>query len=203
MNLKKTYNKIAKDWHLNHKNNDWWTEEADKFVSLLNLGDSVLDVGCGAGIHSKYLIQKGLRVTGIDFSEKMIEIAKREVPEAEFQVLDLADVNELDGFFEGIYMPAVLLHVPKAEVQKKIENIAEKLKASGYFYIAVKEKQPGVKEEETKNEDDYGYPYQRFFSYFTIDEIRNYFTKAGLIVVYENVLPVGKTNWVQVVAQKQ
>ena len=89
MNLKETYDKIAEDWHSDHKKDDWWIEGTDKFISYLSKGDLVLDVGCAGGIKSKYLMQKGLNVVGIDFSEKMIEIAKREFPNGEFLVKDL------------------------------------------------------------------------------------------------------------------
>ncbi|MGV6831015.1 MAG: class I SAM-dependent methyltransferase [bacterium] len=37
----------------------------------------VLDVGCGAGSHSLYLEQKGLRVKSIDISPKAIEVCKQ------------------------------------------------------------------------------------------------------------------------------
>lgn len=202
MDLKETYNKIAEEWHQDHQQDDWWVEGTDAFVSLLKSGSSVLDVGCGAGTKSKYLTSKGLNVTGVDFSENMIEIAKREVSEVKFQVLDLADVHTLHELFDGIFMQAVLLHVPKAEAQKQIAQIATRLKDGGYFYVAVKEKWADSPEEEIKTEDDYGYPYQRFFSYFSLDEIRGYFTNSGLKVVYKNISSAGKTNWIQVIAQK-
>lgn len=75
MNLKETYNKIADDWFKDHKVDDWWVEGTDQFISLLKPGASVLDVGCGAGLKSKYLSEKGLQVVGIDFSDKFIERA--------------------------------------------------------------------------------------------------------------------------------
>ncbi len=78
MDLKDTYNKIAEDWHKDHTQDDWWVDGTLKFISLVGVGKEVLDVGCGAGTKSKFLKENGLSVTGIDFSEKMIEIAKRE-----------------------------------------------------------------------------------------------------------------------------
>jgi SAM-dependent methyltransferase len=179
MNLKETYNKIAEEWHEDHQDDSWWIGGTDKFISLLNPKDSVLDVGCGAGTKSAYLIEKGLQVTGIDFSEKMIDIARHQVQKAKFQVLDLANIDELADSFDGIFMQAVLLHVPKAEAEERIKNIAKKLMNGGYFYIAVKEKWPDQVEEETKIENDYGYEYERFFSYFTLGEIRKYFIDSG------------------------
>src|SRR3989338_6066638 len=150
MNLRETYNRIAEEWHKDHQQEDWWVEGTDKFISLLKPGDSVLDVGCGGGTKYAYLVKKGLRVVGIDFSEKMIEIAKREVPEGTFLVLDLGDVDKLDYLFDGIFMQAALLHVPKKEVIGKLEKLTKKLKVGGYLYVGVKERKPeGLISEDT------------------------------------------------------
>src|SRR3989338_637976 len=202
MNLRETYNRIAEEWHKDHQQEDWWVEGTDKFISFLKPGDSVLDVGCGGGTKYAYLVKKGLRVVGIDFSEKMIEIAKREVPEGTFLVLDLGDVDKLDYLFDGIFMQAALLHVPKKEVIGKLEKLTKKLKVGGYLYVGVKERKPEGVEEEIKTEDDYGYPYERFFSYFTTDEVESYLRKAGLEVVSSEIKHSWNTNWIQVIGRK-
>jgi SAM-dependent methyltransferase len=171
-------------------------------VSSLPPGGTVLDVGCGAGTKSLYLQGKGLHVVGIDFSEKMIEIAQRENPTIDFRVIDLADVHLIPEIFDGVFMQAVLLHVPKKDAADRIRDLATKVKSGGYFYVAVKEiKEEGV-EEEIKTEDDYGYPYNRFFSYYSMDELRSYFQNAGMRIVQESATPSGRTNWLQIIAQK-
>jgi len=202
MKLKDTYNKIAKDWHKDHQKDEWWVTGTDEFVSLLKENNLVLDVGCGAGTKSKYLVNKKLRVTGIDFSEEMIKIAKKEVPSANFFVLDLDDIDNLHENFDGIFMQAVLLHIPKKEIVSKLKKIIYKLKDSGYLYIAVKEKRKNGPEEEVKMENDYGYNYERFFSYFSKDEIAGYLKEIGLKLVYENITLLGSTNWIQVIGRK-
>ncbi len=85
----------------------------------------ILDVGCGAGTKSKYLTDKGLKVVGIDFSDKMIEIAKKQVPSATFLTLDLREVETLEQMFDAIFMQAVLLHIPKNEAEKVIRKIVK------------------------------------------------------------------------------
>jgi 2-polyprenyl-3-methyl-5-hydroxy-6-metoxy-1,4-benzoquinol methylase len=201
MDLKETYNKIAEDWNRDHLEDDWWVEGTNKFISFLKPGDLVLDVGCGSGLKSKYFVQKGLRVVGIDISEKMIEISKREVPTEIFYALGLEDINKLDYFFDAIFMQAVLLHIPKKEAVAKLREIITKLKPGGYLYIAVKEARDKSIEEEIKTENDYGYEYKRFFSYFTQAEIEKYILDLGLNIVFSDLSSSGKTNWIQVVGR--
>ena len=38
---------------------------------------TILDLGCGTGIHDKFLVEEGFEVTGVDLSEQMISIAKK------------------------------------------------------------------------------------------------------------------------------
>ncbi|MBI2024028.1 class I SAM-dependent methyltransferase [Candidatus Giovannonibacteria bacterium] len=202
MDLKATYNRIAEDWFKDHHGDTWWVEGTDKFVSFLKPGALVLDVGCGAGVKSKYLLDKGLKVVGVDFSEKMVEIAQREVPGATFSVADIKDLSVLKENFNGILAQAVLLHIPKSEAGDVIKGLRDKLIDRGYLYIAVKQKRKGAKEEEILKEDDYGYEYERFFSYFTLPEIRKYVADAGMEICYENVVPSGHTNWIQIICRK-
>lgn len=203
MDLKQTYNKIAEDWHRDHKKDDWWIEGTDKFISFLDKDNLVLDVGCAGGIKSKYLIKNGMDVVGIDFSEKMIEISRREIPKGVFLVKDLADTDTLDYVFDAIFMQAVLLHIPKNNAKEIIKKLTEKLKRGGYFYVAVKAQKPGRAEEEVSVEEDYGYRYERFFSFFNLEEIKHYMEQSGLNVVSETTAHSGRTNWIQVIAQKK
>ncbi|HEY4512273.1 MAG TPA: class I SAM-dependent methyltransferase [Candidatus Paceibacterota bacterium] len=200
--LKNTYNKIAVDWHKDHSSDNWWISSTDAFISMLKQGDHVLDVGCGGGTKSKYLFDNELEVTGIDFSEKMIDIARRQVPRGEFHILDLKDIKKLKDSFDGIFIQAVLLHIPKKEIEKTLRIIIKKLNNNGYLYVAVKENNVKGIEEEIKVEHDYGYKYQRFFSYFSLDEMKSYFKKIGLKIVFAKVISSGDTRWIQVIGKK-
>lgn len=202
MNLKDTYNKIAKDWHNDHKLDDWWTNGTDKFISFLKKNDLVLDVGCGAGTKSRYLINRKLRVLGIDLSEEMIKIARKEVSLGQFIAMDLDDIEKLEESFDGIFVQAVLLHIPKKDIAEKLKKVAKKLKKGGYLYIAVKERRNDGPEEEMKTENDYGYTYKRFFSYFSKDEVIEYIKELGFEIVYESITSAGNTNWIQAIGKR-
>jgi 2-polyprenyl-3-methyl-5-hydroxy-6-metoxy-1,4-benzoquinol methylase len=201
MNAKETYNKIAEDWQKDHFLDDWWKETTEKYCKMFKPGSLILDVGCGPGHISRFIYDHGLNVFGIDDSEKMIELANKAAPKCEFEVLDMRDVDKLDKKFDGIFAQASLLHIPKKEAHTTINKLYDRLKPGGYFHISVKESWSGI-DEETKTENDYGYEYKRFFSYYTEDEIRKYFTDLGMKIVLVNKKQHNKTIWIQVIAKK-
>ena len=202
MDLKSTYNRIAEDWLKDHHEDMWWIDGTDMFISFLKSGALVLDVGCGAGVSARYLLDRGLSVVGVDFSEKMIEIAKREVPDAIFRIADIKDLSGIVKSFDGIFARAVLLHVPKSEAGEVIKGLRDKLLVGGYMYIAVKGVRENGKEEEIVKENNYGYEYERFFSYFTLLDIQRYVADVGMEICYENVTLSGHTTWIQVICRK-
>ena len=202
MSLKETYNKIAHDWYNEVVKDHWWENGLNKFVSLLKKGDKILDVGCGPGITAKFFCAHGFKVLGIDFSEKMIKIAKKEVPSGNFLVMDLNDIGSLKDNFDGIYMQNVLLHIPKKGLTDVLSKIMGLLKKEGCFYISVKEKKADDPDEYTKIDNDYGYRVERFFSLFTADEIKKQIHDINLEILDFNIVKAGKTNWFQIIGKK-
>ena len=96
------YDQIAQKYSL------WGTrrEERAKYTSLildlLPIGAKVLELGCGAGVPTTQELQKKFLVTGVDISEKSIEIAKINVPQANFIVGDMTKMDFTSGSFAGV-----------------------------------------------------------------------------------------------------
>jgi len=65
-------------------------------------GSRVLDLGCGEGIHTEALRDRGLAAVGVDISIEAIRKARASYPEAEFHCSDLADW-EPPGPLDAIY----------------------------------------------------------------------------------------------------
>jgi 2-polyprenyl-3-methyl-5-hydroxy-6-metoxy-1,4-benzoquinol methylase len=65
-------------WPNNHLNDLYHAELLQLLEpELTNLhGQEVLDLGCGTGRFSRWLASRGAKVTGIDFAEKPLEIAR-------------------------------------------------------------------------------------------------------------------------------
>lgn len=204
MDLKETYNRIAEDWHRDHTQDDWWVEGTDAFIQELPSGGRVLDVGCGSGVKSKYLSEHGLKVIGIDISDKLLDIARREIPSIEFRELSMYDLDSMQETFDGVFAQASLLHIPRKDAGEIVQKMARRLVPGGLLYIAVKETREGKPEEGMLKENGYGYEYERFFSYFTIEELEQYIQEAGLSVVSKmrNPNPSGKTVWLQIIGKR-
>ena len=204
MDLREAYNLIAEDWHRDHSDDDWWIEGTDAFIRALPDNSRVLDVGCGSGVKSEYLIAHGLDVVGIDVSDRLLDIARREVPEGDFRELSMTDLDRLPDAFDGVFAQASLLHIPRKDAGETVKKMSDRLVPGGLLYLAVKEAREGKPEEEIARENDYGYEYERFFSYFRMDELERYLLDAGLTVIstMRNSSPSGKTVWLQIIGKK-
>ena len=69
-------------------------------------GMTVLDVGCGTGNHSIKLAKMGVKVTGIDISERMLEFARQKAGEQgplslEFLLMDAENLEFEDNTFDA------------------------------------------------------------------------------------------------------
>jgi ubiquinone/menaquinone biosynthesis C-methylase UbiE len=86
------------------------------FSSLLPAGGDVLDVGCGAGVPvARFLVDAGFKVTGVDVSSSMLELARVHVPEADFVKMDMRQLEFDADCFDGICAFYSLFHVPREE----------------------------------------------------------------------------------------
>lgn len=204
MNLKDTYNKIAAGWHEKHSSDDWWIEAMDTFTKALPEAGKVLDAGCGTGVKSKHLAGQGFRVTGVDFAEKMIEIAAQNVPEAEFKVWDLNEIDQFPEQFNGIFAQAVFLHFPKKKFLPILKKLLTRLKDGGVILISVKQKRPDGPEEANISQEQYGETIDRFFSFYTMDELVRNFENAGLKILYKKTVAndTWKNNWLTIIGKK-
>jgi len=65
-------------------------------------GSSVLDVACGTGMASEPLLKRGLKVTGVDVSEAMLERARIRLKEAKLVTGNAEDLPFKDGSFDAV-----------------------------------------------------------------------------------------------------
>ena len=110
-----------------------WTKEGQymHYKSLLDIGNisgkKILDFGCGKGDFYQFLRHKGIEVIyyGYDINEKLISLAQKKFPEADFRVFDI-DRQDLKENFDFIFLCGVFnLKVP--DLDKTIKYTIKKL----------------------------------------------------------------------------
>ncbi len=87
----------------------------DMFVRLSGLpsGARVVDLGCGSGVFTDLLRQRGYRSSGVDLCPKMIAISQAGFPGIDFQTGDIEWLASADASFDGVLLSGVLHHLPE------------------------------------------------------------------------------------------
>lgn len=98
-------------------------------------GLKVLDIGCGGGLLSIPMAKMGADVTGVDASEKNIEVAKIAAEKQGAKVnFKAGRVEELQGEFDIILNMEVVEHV--ADYKLFLDSCAKLLKPKGMMFVA-------------------------------------------------------------------
>jgi SAM-dependent methyltransferase len=104
----------------------------------LGFGDSIVDLGCGPGLYSSRLAEKGFQVTGLDRSENSIRYAEDNKKAGE----KYAVADYLNSFGTACYDAALLIYqdygvLSPDQRRTLLGNIREALKPDGYFAFDV------------------------------------------------------------------
>jgi SAM-dependent methyltransferase len=175
--------------------------ELDVFVRINPLNANILDLGCGPGQHSKFFIENGFKVVGVDYSKEMIKLAKLYVPNADFHVMNIAKLKFKLNSFDSIWASASLIHIKKEDFAIVLEKLRRILKQDGIFYFSLKE---GAGEEDTID-SRYG-GVIKFHSYFNKKEIEEYLLNTGfkILDIYkrEQRITYDTNPWIHIFAKK-
>ena len=103
-------------------------------------GKDVCDLACGQGIVARELARRGARVTGIDVSERLLEIARREEAEAPLGITyrrdDAHTLASLSAAsFDAIYCNLALMDIPRLD--EVVAAVRRVLRVGGIFVFSI------------------------------------------------------------------
>lgn len=213
------YNLIAEDFSRTRWN--IWSE-FNIFRDFIKEGDKVLDVGCGNGRILELLKNEKINYTGVDVSEKLLEIAQKRYPQNNFLVADNLNLPFLDNNFDKVFSVAVLHTIPSQRLRKKaISELKRVLKPGGLLLITVWD----MWREDTfplllkyfflkligKSKLDFRDAFvpwsnktKRFYHFFTKKELQSLIKNVGFSIVKEDIAKneTGRRSNIYLIARK-
>lgn len=94
-------------------------------------GDSVLELGCGAGVPATELLAQRFDVLGVDISAGQLALAARRVPGARFLKADMTRLDLPEDSFDAVTAFYSFNHIPRAEQQPLLTDIGRWLRPGG------------------------------------------------------------------------
>ena len=163
-------------------------------LKYLNPHAHILDLGCGSGRDSKAFLQQGYKVTAMDGSQVLCQLASETIG----QPVKCQLFSELDEIntYDAVWACASLLHLPTIELKQTLKKIEKALKDEGYFYASF------------KYGEFEGYRDERFFNDFTEESFKALLTEIPTLTIIEtevttDVIP-GRENvsWLNIILKK-
>ncbi|MFI6617449.1 class I SAM-dependent methyltransferase [Streptomyces sp. NPDC050528] len=106
------------------------------FAELVGRGGRVADLGCGPGRTTAHLASLGLDVFGLDLSESMLAIARRENPGLRFRQGSMLDLDIPDGTLAAAVSWYSSIHTPVDQLPSLFAEFHRVLAPGGYLLLA-------------------------------------------------------------------
>jgi len=95
----------------------------------------VLEIGCGCGNNLSFLAEEGYNVSGIDFSSKAIDIAKKNINSKKLKVdLKVGNIKKLDWpdkKFDFVFDRSAITHNTYEDINLILKEVRRVLKKNG------------------------------------------------------------------------
>lgn len=128
--------------HSNRFHREVVRPDTERLLSV-NENDKILDIACGNGNYSKRLVELGANVTAFDYSNKMIENAKKRcshcIDRIDFQVIDATDKDDLEKLsikapFDKAVSNMAIMDI--ADITPLFNAVSKLLKPGGIFVFS-------------------------------------------------------------------
>tara|TARA_B100000378_G_scaffold278014_1_gene279909 strand:+ start:224 stop:847 length:624 start_codon:yes stop_codon:yes gene_type:complete len=137
VSIRAAYNSWAEQYDSNKNRTRDMDEEITKTrLSALQF-DHVLEIGCGTGKNTRFLVTRAQHITAVDFSEEMLSIARTKILQPEVEFLQ-ADITQKWSFGERKYdlvtFSLVLEHIENLDFIFSEAN--KTLKPGGHIFVS-------------------------------------------------------------------
>ncbi len=139
------WDKVADLWHRETGEKGLWHQKHDidpvifKLLGRVKI-KNILDLGCGNGYFARLLAKKGAKVTGVDVSAKLIDLAKAEEKRKPLGIVyflrDAANLKKIkSNSFDIVVANMSLMDIKNAE--GAVKEVSRVLKRRGRFIFSI------------------------------------------------------------------
>jgi ubiquinone/menaquinone biosynthesis C-methylase UbiE len=162
-----TWNKVASLYASKFMHLNCYDASYDQLIDMLPTGSSkVLEVGCGPGNITRYLLSKRpeLQIMGIDVAANMIELAKLNCPTANFETMDCRNIPSIEERFDAIVSGFCIPYLTASDCNDFIINCSKLLNPKGLIYLSFVAGNPDQSRYQIGSSGD-----RMFFNYHELD----------------------------------
>jgi len=134
-----TWNKIANIYQDKFMDLAIYNNSYDYFCNALSKSKaSILEIGCGPGNITKYLLEKNpaLKILATDAADNMIQLAKQNVPQADFELMDARSLETIQQTFDGLMVGFCLPYLSGTDTGELILASRGILNEYGILYLS-------------------------------------------------------------------
>ncbi|NDJ20061.1 methyltransferase domain-containing protein [Nostoc sp. B(2019)] len=95
----------------------------------------ILDLCCGSGQATQFLVKYSENVTGLDASPKSLQRARRNVPEADYVEAFAEEMPFAEHLFDVVHTSTALHEMQPEQLRKIIKEVYRVLKPGGIFVL--------------------------------------------------------------------
>jgi 2-polyprenyl-3-methyl-5-hydroxy-6-metoxy-1,4-benzoquinol methylase len=102
---------------------------------------AIIELACGPGNVTKFLKNRfpESRILGVDLAPKMIDLARKALPEVDFRVMDVRDISSIPEKFDAVMCSFCLPFLSKTDAAELIANSSSLLNRGGVIYLSTME----------------------------------------------------------------
>jgi SAM-dependent methyltransferase len=152
------------------------------YAELVGPGGRVADLGCGPGRTTARLASLGLDVSGLDLSESMLAIARRENPGIRFAQGSMLELDFPDGSLAGVVSFYSTIHTPLEELPALFAELHRVLAPGGHLLLAFQ-----VGDEPRHHHRPWGHPVSLAFERRRPEAMAALLASAGFAVLSRTV----------------
>ncbi|MEV6120840.1 methyltransferase domain-containing protein [Streptomyces sp. NPDC052077] len=152
------------------------------FAELVGPAGQVADLGCGPGRVTAHLASLGLRIFGLDLSESMLAVARREHPELRFDRGSMLELNLPDGSLAGAVSWYSSVHTPWERLPDLFGEVRRVLAPGGHLLLAFQ-----VGDEPLRLDRPFGHPVALDFERRRPGPMAELLERAGFTVLSRTV----------------